>query len=210
MSGQQLTQQATTAHDASADDFGRMFNRFFLELQTIFPAWQHALPNTERLNAAKRQWFLALQENRITTPELLQIGLRRARAEASDFWPSPGKFVAWCQPQPTDLGLPDVRTAYREAIDNSGRVGDMHWSHPVVYHAAMQAGLRDLAVMQDEKARAVFDFAYATTVKAVLAGESLPEIPKGIQHSQQAASKGSQEVARTWLSKMRRACGGGE
>ena len=66
------------------EDFATLFNRFFIALQTIFPAWHKSLPTTEHLESAKRQWLTALKENGILSQTQLNAGLRKARAEGRD------------------------------------------------------------------------------------------------------------------------------
>lgn len=187
--------------DQQRDLFAEQFGQFFIELQTIFPAWRHALPTTEHLKAAKRQWFKAFQESGITTAAQIAAGLRKARAEGGDFWPSPSTFVAWCKPSAEDLGLPDQRAAFREAIDNAGRIDNRHWTHAAVYHAANQVGLYDLAQMTADKAERAFLTAYAATCNAVMAGEALPEIPKAIERA--APVKARESTASRYMAEMR-------
>lgn len=183
------------------DLFAEQFGQFFIELQTIFPAWRHALPTTEHLKAAKRQWFKAFQESGITTAAQIAAGLRKARAEGGDFWPSPSTFVAWCKPSAEDFGLPDQRAAFREAIDNAGRIDGRRWTHAAVYHAANQVGLYDLAQMTADKAEKAFLAAYAATCKAVIAGEALPEVPKAIERA--APVKAREATASRYMAEMR-------
>jgi len=190
-----------TQNQIKAMSFADVFNRFFTALQTIFPAWKNALPTTQHLEAAKRQWLEALVENGIDSSEKLNIGLKKARDEGGDFFPSPAKFVSWCKPTPQDFGLPTLERAYKEAIDNSGRVGTLHWTHNAIYHAATQVGLKALSVMNDEKAHKAFSHAYQKTCEAVMTGQVLPEIPKAIERKEPV--KASAEVANKHLEAMK-------
>lgn len=187
--------------EAQRDAFAEQFGQFFIELQAIFPAWRHALPTTDHLKAAKRQWFRAFQEAGITSAGQISIGLRRARAEGGDFWPAPAAFVAWCKPTLADLGLPDARSAFREAIDNAGRIENRHWTHRAVYNAAISVGLYDLSVMTTERAEKAFQTAYAAMCKAVMAGEELPEVPKAIERAKPV--KASKTTASRYMAEMR-------
>lgn len=190
-----------TGNQAQAQDFMALFNRFFADLQVIFPAWRQAFPTTDLLNAAKRQWLEALTENGIRSQEQISAGLRQARASGGDFFPAPGKFIAWCKPTAADFGLPDQRSAFREAIDNAGRIDGRRWTHTAVYHAAIQVGLYDLAQMTADKAEKAFLTAYAATCKAVMAGEALPEVPKAIERA--APVKASESTASRYMAEMR-------
>lgn len=185
------------------EDFATLFNRFFIALQTIFPAWHKSLPTTEHLESAKRQWLTALKENGILSQTQLNAGLRKARAEGSDFWPSPAKFVAWCKPTPEDYGLPTFEAAYREATSKCGYLGHVKWSHPSVYHAITQVGIFDFGQMTHDKALSAFKNAYKLTVEAVMRGEKLPEVPKAIERKEN--EKASLEIAHSHLAAMKKA-----
>lgn len=196
---------AIRSDNTQRDAFAEQFGQFFIELQAIFPAWRHALPTTDHLKAAKRQWFKAMQEGGISTAQQIAIGLKRARAEGGEFWPSPSTFVVWCKPTAEELGLPDQRKAFKEAIDNAGRIEHRQWTHAAVYHAANQVGLCDLSVMTKERAEMAFAAAYAATCKAVMEGKELPEIPKAIEKTKNPIA--SREVARRHLDDLRRKLG---
>lgn len=165
-------------------NFAEIFNRFFTALQTVFPAWRNAFPTTEHLESAKRQWLEALTENGIDSSEKLNIGLRKARTEGGEFFPSPAKFVAWCKPTPEDYRLPTFDAAYREVSSKCGYVGHVEWSHPAVYHAITQVGIFDFGQMSHDKALSAFKNAYKLTVESVMRGEKLPEVPKAIERKE--------------------------
>jgi len=182
-------------------NFAEVFNRFFTALQAIFPAWKNAFPTTQHLEAAKRQWLEALVENGIDSSERLNIGLKKARDEGGDFFPSPAKFVAWCKPTPQDFGLPTFENAYREVCDKCGYVGHVEWSHAAVYHAISQVGIYDFRQMTHDKALSAFKNAYKLTVEAVMRGEALPQLPKVIERKEPV--KASAEVANKHLEAMK-------
>ncbi len=195
----------TQLQSKQSEGFAEQFGKFFIELQSIFPAWRQALPTTEHLNAAKRQWFRAFQESNICTSKQLAAGLRKARAEGGDFWPAPAKFVAWCKPTAEDFGLPTFEAAYREVSSKCGYVGFVEWSHPAVYHAICQVGLFDFGQMTHERALSAFKNAYKLTVEAVMRGEPLPEVPKAIERKE--PEKAKPEVAHGHLSAMKKLLG---
>ena len=79
-----------------SDNDRELINYLFRELQAAFPAWKQAFPDTDSLNAAKKAWAKGLIENGIISTELIKNGLVKARSSESDFFPSVGKFIAWC------------------------------------------------------------------------------------------------------------------
>lgn len=188
----------------SKPSFVELFNQFFLDLQAIFPAWRNAFPTTEHLNNAKKQWLEMFIDQGITQDKINR-GLRKARLIGGDFFPSPSKFLEWTKPTLDDFGLPSIELAFKEATDNSGRVGVVHWSHKAIYHAAHQVGLSALAVMNEEKAHKAFSHAYQKTCEAVMSGQALPEIPKAIERKEPV--KSSEAVANKHLAAMRAVLG---
>jgi hypothetical protein len=73
-------------------------NELFRELKSCFPAWGVAIKSKAQQDETKRQWVKAFQENGINTKELVDIGMKEARKQPTDFFPSTGKFVSWCKP----------------------------------------------------------------------------------------------------------------
>ncbi|GKX58367.1 replication protein P [Leminorella grimontii] len=125
----------------------KLVDSLFNNLLQLFPAARHTVLSTPTAEAAaKRQWIMAFAENGITTREQLAAGMRRARAETSDFWPSPGRFIGWCKDGMADaVGLPSLAEIMRE-FDLYARTRDQYespeafpWSHPVMYWIVLDA-----------------------------------------------------------------------
>lgn len=84
-------------------------NYIFREIQAASPAWKLTFPDEASLSAAKRAWLKALVEERMTNPAQIEQGLRMARKDDSDFFPSVGKFITWCK---TSSKVPDLESAF--------------------------------------------------------------------------------------------------
>ncbi len=87
-------------------------NFIFAELCAAFPAWRNTFHNQTELNDAKRSWVKGLIEADVTDLVLIKSGLKKARASESDFFPSVGKFISWCNSN-DDFLLPDAEFAFR-------------------------------------------------------------------------------------------------
>ncbi|HFD2060288.1 TPA: replication protein P [Serratia marcescens] len=118
----------------------KLVDLLFTNLVQVFPAAkQTALRTPAEVDAAKRQWILAFAENGITSVEQLQAGMRMARQQESDFWPSCGKFIGWCKTGAAlNAGLPsvdEVEAEFKRYSANRGHVRpeDFNWSAPVMY-----------------------------------------------------------------------------
>ncbi|MGL5597936.1 MAG: replication protein P [Aeromonas sp.] len=167
---------AVTERDA------RLVAGLFEQLKVVFPAWQRAFPSPEMQARALREWTVALVEANCTSREQLQLGMRMARSQGGEWFPSTSRFIKWCVVTPESLGLPTLDTALAE-------VRTRRYSHPAVKLAA-KATSWELQTLSAEAYRSVFDQAYVQLVRRMMAGEDLnAEVSKGlparsqIQHS---------------------------
>lgn len=89
------------------DQVRELVDSVFIQLGSIFPAWKNAWrgkndqETARNISSVKREWVKSFYENNINSVELVRNGLIMARKSDSDFIPSCGKFVKWCQ-QPED------------------------------------------------------------------------------------------------------------
>lgn len=185
----------------------QVVNALFRELQAIFPAWKQAWPDTKALEVAKKSWIKGFMAARINTLEQIRFGIERCRAEGSAFAPSVGQFIAWCTPTAEMLGLPDVETAYREAVAHAHPSANPRWSHAAVHHAACETGFYALSHMPEEQSRKLFSRNYDITVRALLEGKQLRAIPKALP---EPVSVRTPEVGRAALAGLRAKVRGGE
>ena len=176
-------------------------NSLFAELQCIFPAWKQAWPDEDSLKAAKRSWIKGFMAAGINSLEQIRFGIQQCRKSGGDFAPSVGRFIRWCEPTPEMLGMPDSHKAYREACANAHPAADRKWSHPGVHHAACETGFYELANMSEERSRKLFDRNYAITIRMVMNGEPLREIPLALPET---VSMRTEEVGRAALEGLRK------
>lgn len=166
-----------------------LINRLFREIRNARPAWRQAWPNKEALDSAKITWVKTMIEGGIRDWDAqVELGLRRLRAEPSDFVPAPGKFVEWCSPTPESLGLQTAERAYDEACRNAHPScrSSAAWSHPVTYHAAIDVGLDVLMQLPGTESWKLFARSYAVMTRRAMAGQALGmATPLGIGHDSQ-------------------------
>ncbi|XXE61115.1 Replication protein P [Pseudomonas sp. R1-18] len=157
----------------------QVVNTLFRELRAIFPAWKQAWPDDDTLKAAKRSWIKAFMAQGINQIEQIRYGIENCRKLQKPFAPSAGEFIALCQPTPEMLGIPSHDAAYAEAVANAHpcMVGSRQWSHQAVYHAASQSGFHALSRLSTDASRKLFDRNYDITIRMVLDGKPLRNIP---------------------------------
>lgn len=71
-------------------------NKILAELKACKPGWRAAFKSQEEVDRYKVQLLKACVENGVKTMEQIEKGLAGARANTSDFFPSQGKFIEWC------------------------------------------------------------------------------------------------------------------
>ncbi|MCH4196682.1 MAG: replication protein P [Serratia liquefaciens] len=114
-----------------------LVDALFTNLSQIFSV---ARKTPEDMAAMKQQWIMAFAENNITTRDQLAAGMRMARQQTTDFWPSCGKFIGWCKDGfAAAAGLPTIDDAideferYSANRDRYESAEVFPWSAPVLY-----------------------------------------------------------------------------
>lgn len=157
----------------------KVVDALFDELQGIFPAWRQAWPTNAVLARAKRTWTKGFMAAGLTSLEQLRFGLKRCREPGrSDFIPSVGRFLEWCQPSPEDLGQPPLVVAYRQAVRKSHPHARFSWTHQTIFHAAYEVGLDRLYAKPSEQTFEPFAKAYREACQLMLKGEPLRALPE--------------------------------
>ncbi len=152
-------------------------NKLFTELQCIFPAWRQAWPTDKAMGRAKRSWVKGLFKAGINSLEQLRWGVEACRELGEDFAPSVGRFIRMCVPKPTDLGMPDEESAWREVVRGSSDPERHRWSHEAVHLAGRAAGWFHLrrGSLSEETLRKRFGHAYHQLLRRVAMGLPLEE-----------------------------------
>lgn len=173
-----------------------VINGLFAELQSIYPAWKHAWPTNESLNAAKRTWTIAFVESGISSMDHVQQGLRQCRHHGSPWPPAVGQFLKWCKPEqatPESLGLPTVEKAFKNAAEAAYKAAstgcNSGFAHPVILHAARETGYSELINLPAIRSLPLFERNYSIAARMFMQGETLQEIPKALTHSKPVAVK---------------------
>lgn len=147
------------------------------------------------------------------TGQQIAVGLAALTATEDEQlrkWPpSAPEFRALCENRnPEAFGLPSEEKAYREACSRAYRNGSsLHrpWSHPAVCHAALETGFHALNTLKEDASRKLFDRNYAITVRMVMTGQPLREIPLALPET---VSVRTPEVGRSALESLRKAVRG--
>lgn len=171
------------AHRVVNPQAEQLVDSLFRSLKQIFPASvMTVLRNPADEADTKRQWIAAFAENGITTKEQISAGMRKARTVDSDFWPSVGKFIAWCKADtPSACGLPSVDDVMAEFDRYSANRHDYDspeafpWSLPVMYWIVLD--LRHSMYQYNKTAGELQKSAKGLIErweKKILAGESVP------------------------------------
>lgn len=153
-------------------------NQVFTELELAYHnQFRRAFPDATQLAMAKQLWLHSLCD---LEPARLRAGVRRA-IKASEYLPSLHTLREFCDPDPRELGLPDVYSAYVEACRAPSPKRDQRWSHPAVYRAGVESDWFFLATNPESVALPVFKRNYELLVQRLLDGENLDTpVPKAL------------------------------
>ncbi len=134
------------------------------ELRAICPAWRNAIKNQKELDDVKRIWTKAFMENGIVSMAAVQKGLVVARKNQSNFFPSVGVFIGWCQEN-------DFTECFNRFMSKEKPRNQFE---RLVFTDAVHANVRLKAVGDDEKTfKKVFD----GWVKRFAAGDIPQDVP---------------------------------
>jgi replication protein P len=153
-------------------------NQIFTELELAYHnQFRRAFPDATQLGMAKQLWLHTLCD---LSPLRLRAGVRRA-IKSSEYLPSLHTLREYCDPQPQELGLPDVHAAYIEACRAASPKREQRWSHAIVYRAGMESDWFFLANNPESVALPVFKRNYELLIERLLNGENLDvPIPKAL------------------------------
>ena len=147
------------------DNDARVVARLLEQLKLVFPAWKRAFPTADAEKRAGMEWTRALVDANCTSRDQLARGMQQARMQDIPFFPSPGRFIKWCELTPESLGLPSMEQAFEDAARRRN-------SHPAVTLAARATRFEAQTLTADEY-RPVFEQAYMQLVRRAMGGEDL-------------------------------------
>ena len=144
-------------------------------------------------------WLEALRDFPV---EQILRGAKHA-IESSEYLPTLNKMIECCRESLSAYGLPDARSAYREACTRASPKSAQPWSHPAVYFAGRDADWFFLASEPESRTWPVFRQAYQSYCARVMSGEELAiEAPAALPESSGTASPREEALAE--LAKIRR------
>jgi hypothetical protein len=110
--------------DQALDGINKLFN----SILPHFPGWRQACPTDDDLSRLKLVWTKALMRNKQKTGKNLNLkaGITACEESETDWLPSVGKFIKWCD-QTSDIELLALRAlelfnSGQKQIDNIGQM----------------------------------------------------------------------------------------
>lgn len=179
-----------------------VIDELFVAMQGIFTAFKQAWPTQFELDEAKYQWTKAFIDVGLHDAHRINLGIKNCRLMKTPFPPSVGQFIDMCCPSASELGVPPVSVAYREACIKSHPSNlDNNWSHQVVYHAWYETGSHFLATHEQRKTQPVFERNFEIALKQFTEGKPLRSISKAIQFNDKDFIQ-HKDIGRQHLSEM--------
>ena len=150
------------------------------------------------VNQAKRLWKESLQH--FSDEQILHAAKRVI--EQSDYLPTLNKMITACEEGLTDIGLPDVRSAYLEAANKPSPKNAQSWSHPIVYLAGKTVGWYALSHVGEKITFPAYEKAYRQLLIRMLEGEQF-EIDRPPAIESQPGKKPTAETIQRELQELR-------
>jgi len=174
--------------DPRTKETASVINWLFTELRGNFPAFKQAWPDSDHQRQAKKIWLKAFMLAGITKVEQLKHALNKCLLMEKPFVPSPGEFISWCSPKPSDVGLPDLQSAYDISIKMNSQFSqyapDCKKAHTVIKHVVDQIGSFNYRSMKAQEAFKTFESYYQIACQQFIDGK-LKEITKAIPEKPQ-------------------------
>ena len=148
------------------DAINQTFTLFQLNYHNQFFS---AFPDQQDQDFTKKLWLESL--GKFTPQQILQGA--KAAIEQCEYLPNLHRMMQLCQSQGPGGTLPSAHDAYVEACHAPKPKAAFNWSHPAVYHAALQTGWYVISNEVERKAFPLFEKAYREVCQRVLDGEQL-------------------------------------
>ena len=159
-----------------------LINALFARFMSIYGhKFKSAFETEDELRIAKREWALSLSG--FGEKELVQA-VNHCKENLS-WMPSIADFLKILREYTTDLGIPDLRSAYQEACRHAHHPLEHPWSHPVIYWAGRRVGWFELRNLTENETFGPFEYQYQLNIRKLREGESL-EVPNPIAIEQKS------------------------
>jgi hypothetical protein len=174
----------------------RVVDELFIALQAIFPAFKQAWPTQSELDEAKYHWTCAFLDSGLNDLSKIALGIKKCRMLNMAFVPNCGQFIAMCERNSDDLGLPSIHSAYKEACENSHpSAKDKKWTHAVVHHAWKECGSYNLSNWSQYQSRPLFERNYEIACRMFAEGMPLHKIDLALPVAEQVIIKTKKTAA---------------
>ena len=190
------TDKKAQANDEQVDTINQVFGLFRLGYHNQFYA---AYPDNEQLMQVKRLWLESLSD--FPTEQILR-GAKLA-IEGSEYLPTLHKMLECCHAVIGEYGLPDARSAFREACQAATPKSAQNWSHPAVYLAGRDTDWFFLANNVESFTFPVFKDRYRSYCGRAMAGEDLT-VPAPEALPNHLAAPSSKEEALAEIAKIKK------
>lgn len=149
-----------------------MINMVFTRFMAIYGhKFKSSFETEAEMRIAKREWAMSL--GNFSENEL--VAAVSICKETLAWAPSIAEFLVILQNLNDAFGLPDVRSAYREACFNAQSPSKHSWSHNVVYHAGRETGWFELRSQSEKQTFALFSYHYDIMCHRFRKGEILEQ-----------------------------------
>jgi hypothetical protein len=163
----------------------QIINALFEKIIRIKPAFKQGWPTETEFQMAKREWVNAFKRANITSLERVKRGIERLADAEKSFLPSPGEFIAMCNPTLAEMGWPERAEAFNSAVR---KTYDLKYKVDSPAHPAVDAARKMTGALifgrGDKVSEPIFIKNYEMARDRFLNGEALETMhtPPSIAH----------------------------
>jgi len=160
----------------------QLVNAIFARFMAIYGhKFKSTFESEDEIRIAKREWALSVAA--YSESELVQAV---TYCKENFAWaPSISEFLDVLRKFTSELGVPAVRSAYKEACMHADHPLEHEWSHPIVYWSGRAVGWFELRNLTEDETFKLFEYQYQLNVRRVRQGESL-EVPNPVALEQKS------------------------
>jgi hypothetical protein len=156
-------------------------NKLFALLFACCRGFNKYYADKQRLNIEKTQWIHVFSEENYTSLSDIEIAVKKLRRECPVNPPTIKQFLEWNKATIDDMGLPDTREAYNQAVKNSHPSEVCKkWDHEAVQFAWRKTGANRLFHGKEKDTFPEFEYYYKVAAQKLSKGEPLNEVSKAL------------------------------
>ena len=169
--------QEISLNQSISDEALSLVNNLFILFKTHISAFHAYASNPDDLAEIKKEWVLCFHNAKIGKQDVIRGANKIRNTGGMKYMMSPADFIDLCNPEPEDIGAPNLKSAFMEACEHSNpATWSSTWSHPAVKEAYVRTGHSQFLNGKQDKTLNIFTSHYRNACNDYAAGRIAPQI----------------------------------